>query len=264
MGSQTPRAARSPAPTWEQQPARVQSNRQWTLRVVVTIVLTLCGGAPLLISMHEGRRLINTYDLLEPFDAPIQSVNSTKKLTEDLVGMTCANLGVGPCCASWNYDADDWWSQHPEFEVSYEDHSTFCFSKIQDQRKADFFRRIHNVQWNVSNCSAVLQRQQINSGWAASFGRVADSVWAAVHHEQPVQMTKHWEGMQWLYSTNDTDSWAYCPNKDMSCYMLPISPCPQVVGKNDDVRKTGGKIGSIEWLWLKQYAGRMRDRKSVV
>lgn len=259
MGSQTPRAARSPAPTWEQQPARVQSNRQWTLRVVVTIVLTLCGGAPLLISMHEGRRLINTYDLLEPFDAPIQSVNSTKKLTEDLVGMTCANLGVGPCCASWNYDADDWWSQHPEFEVSYEDHSTFCFSKIQDQRKADFFRRIHNVQWNVSNCSAVLQRQQINSGWAASFGRVADSVWAAVHHEQPVQMTKHWEGMQWLYSTNDTDSWAYCPNKDMSCYMLPISPCPQVVGKNDDVRKTGGKIGSIEWLWLKQYAGRMRQ-----
>jgi hypothetical protein len=177
------------------------------------------------------------------------------------LGITCRNETEGPCCAPWEYNADDWWLDHPDWQVSHEDDTTFCFSKIHDERKAALFRKIHNVQWTKAkqNCTGVLQRTQINSGWAASFGRIADAVWAAVHHDQPVQITKHWEGMRWLYATNDTNSWAYCEAKDMSCYLLPQSPCPQVIGRDDNIRRTGGKINNVEWLWLKEYVGRMRQ-----
>jgi hypothetical protein len=228
---------------------------------IAPVFIALSIGAPsLLASVQVGRGLSNKYDLVEEPD-------TTKSIKETLVGLSCEDPELGPCCASWDYEhGDDWWVQHPDFQVSHENQTTFCFSKIQDSAKANFLHRVHQVQWNVSNCSNVLQRQQINSGWAASFGRVADALWAAVHYDQPVQMTKHWEGMQWLYSTNDTHSWAFCPARDMTCYLLPLSPCPQVIGKNDDVRKSGGKRGSIEWLWLKQYGGRLRQhvRKQII
>lgn len=234
------------------------------LRLVARIApafIALGIGAPsLLASIQVGRGLSNKYDLVEEPD-------TNKSVKETLVGLNCENPELGPCCASWDYElGDDWWVQHPDFQVSHENQTTFCFSKIQDSAKANFLRRVHQVQWNVSNCSSVLQRHQINSGWAASFGRVADALWAAVHYDQPVQMTKHWEGMQWLYSTNDTNNWAFCPARDMTCYLLPLSPCPQVIGKNDDVRKSGGKRRSIEWLWLKQYGGRLRQhvRKQII
>ena len=239
MGTARPKAVRSPALTRKQGRKRIERGRSLTLRVVARIApvfhRTQYWRATLLVSVQVGRRLSNKYDLEK-------SPTQTKSVRETLVGLSCENPELGPCCASWEYEhGDDWWVQHPDFEVSHENQTTFCFSKIQDSAKADFFRRIHQVQWNVSNCSNVLQRQQINSGWAASFGRVADALWAAVHYDQPVQMTKHWEGMQWLYATNDTNSWAFCPARDMTCYLLPLSPCPQVIGKNDDVRKTWWK-----------------------
>lgn len=225
-----------------------EGRRRRTLRAMMTFAATLLCIA---IPIRQGRRLDQKYEMFE-------SLNDGKQ--SDVGTITCENTEQGPCCASWEqHNADTWWLEHPDWEVSYEDHSTFCFSKIQNEDKAAFFRKIHHVQWNNVNCSQVLQRQQISSGWAASFGRVADAIWAAVTHNQPVQMTKHWDGMQWLYSTNDTNSWAFCENQDMSCYLLPQSPCPPVFGAGDEIRRTGGKKGSIKWLWLKEYVGRMQQ-----
>jgi len=240
------------------QPTTAHRRRRRAVRFVnACTLLSLCIGSVIFfLSFSQGRRLAKKYTLLDT----IQEVSnwSYRDVTRALPAITCVNEEQGPCCAPWEYNADNWWTHHPDWEVTYEDHSTFCFSKIQEEPKAEFFRKIHDLQWNA-NCSEVLQRQQINSGWAASFGRLCDAVWAAVHHGEPVQMTKHWEGMKWLYATDDTSSWAYCENQDMSCYLMPVSPCPPVIGRGDDIRKTGGKKGSMEWLWLKQYVGRMQQ-----
>ena len=129
------------------------------------------------------------------------------------------DLLIEPCCASWNKNMDDWWLHHPDFYVSHEDSENFCFSPIQDKYKAEFFRQVHNIQWNHNakrNCSNVLAAFQTNAGYSASINQIVYGFWSAYQQNVPFQITKHRAEMEWMFAPKNEPSWAYCPSKDMN------------------------------------------------
>ena len=92
--------------------------------------------------------------------------------------------------------------------------------------KASFFRKLYSLQFASSLCSNDLQVHQINAGYGASINQIVRPLWAAHNQGRPFQMTKHWPGARWLYATNLTNHWNYCPTTDMNCYFLPLGACP--------------------------------------
>ena len=61
------------------------------------------------------------------------------------------------CCASWNVDGDEWWLHHPDWEVSFENDTHYCFSPISDPQRAHFMRQLHILQWGQREVGALRQ-----------------------------------------------------------------------------------------------------------
>lgn len=124
-----------------------------------------------------------------------------------------------PCCASWNENMDNWLVHHPDWYVSHEDSDKFCFSPIQVKNQADFFRQVHDIQWNhdaTRNCSNVLSAFQTNAGYSASINQIVYGFWSAYTQRVPFQITKHRAEMEWMFAPKNESSWAYCPSRDMN------------------------------------------------
>lgn len=140
------------------------------------------------------------------------------KRGSDAGAMDCQDKKFGPCCASWNNNMDDWWVKNPEFEVTYEDKEKFCFSRLQDENKVDFYRKVKDLQWIHSNnsCQDVLTAFQTNSGYAASVNQIIYGFFSAVEQGLPFQITKHRPQMEWMFAAKNESSWAYCKSRDMN------------------------------------------------
>ena len=176
-------------------------------------------------------------------------------------------------CIPWdsNFDMDEGWTHHYEWEEDF-DASTAahsCFSKITNPQRVEFYRNVHHVQWH-GNCSLLQQKYIINSGYGASFGTVLKafaSTMGRFHFARPFQMTRHWDGALWLYSTANNSSWAYCKSRDMQCFILPLTNCtPKYIDptlkKNDRYREDAFPphpwINGPQGRWLRQYMNRYR------
>ena len=185
-------------------------------------------------------------------------------------------------CLTWEdeFDIDAWWTHNYEWEedvrASNVTHS--CFHRIQDAHRLDFLRKVYHVQWH-GNCSLLKQKYIINSGYGASFGVILKAFLSTMlrgNFSVPFQMTRHWDGAVWLYSTKDNSSWAYCESHDMACYLLPLSNCPaQYRESATDTRPNYREDGfprvfhfnrRRETAWLRRYMNRYKKsvRKQVV
>ena len=172
-------------------------------------------------------------------------------------------------CFPWNDEADEWWEMHPDWEVSSESSHNLCFSPMSDTAKADFFRNLHNIQYNSTNCADVTTKYMWSSGLGADFLNVQDGLAYSIKTRQPFQITLLDNDGGWHYAAykkayrNGRDP--VCPSADMFCYFLPLGVCkPGPLGEN---------AGSF-WVephertnpWLREYAMRPQQwiRKRVM
>ena len=194
------------------------------------------------------------------------------------------------CCAPWTVDGDEWWIHHPDWQVSLENETHYCFSPIPDKERAEMMKRIHALQWGREkedsdavarsqssssssdskipmNCRDFEKSIELNAGYGQSMEWLHKAFWHAYKiSNKPFQIV-HNAASRWLYSTANTSSWAYCQSEDSRCYYLPISPCSRqltVRGEHKGSRtippgKRGNPKQFLEFHSLKQYLYRPRQ-----
>ena len=192
--------------------------------------------------------------------------NFEKNSEDSQQPVACITCTQSPCCTNWHGpNFDDWWLHNPEWIISTENDTGFCFSKISNKSQSDFLTRIYNLQWNKTNCSAIVQTHQVSSGFGASLMTVIKPFYFSFLAGRPFQMTKHWHGASSLFAATDNKSEFFCNTTDLGCYLLPWSPCAPDYGRNDPIR---GAIQrhSEEFMWFKQYASRLKQnvRRQIV
>jgi hypothetical protein len=173
--------------------------------------------------------------------------------------LACTNTSEGTeCCGSWDVDGDKFWLHNPDWEVSLENETTYCFAPMKNQEKAEFFREVYAQQWTLANCSEVITSTQINSGFGASSTWLAEVFMKALQKGKPFQIAtpKH----PWLYGPRDKSSWAYCETEDITCYYLPVSVCPRESTEQERVwHRPRGKRQWLEWHWLQSFIKRPKQ-----
>jgi len=174
---------------------------------------------------------------------------------QNLVESNLTGNFEGKKCLPWTEEADKWWEMHPEWEVESEHKDTLCFSPIKDQNKSAYFKRLHEIQYNVSNCDNMVTKMMWCSGFGADMSNVVDGLAYSFQSGNPFQITMK-EGEKWHYAAykehlrNGREP--VCPSADMFCYFLPIGVCAP---RN----YTNGFIAddhSLHDNWLTEYATR--------
>lgn len=124
-------------------------------------------------------------------------------------------------CVGWSTNTDDWWTHHPEWEVAEENDLFTCFRETNNT----VWQRVYDNQFR-NDCSKVYTRHMWSSGFGTDLENVVLGLQKAMELKKPLAMTlippKRW----WHYSANKADgSNATCPERDMSCYFLPLTNC---------------------------------------
>ena len=169
----------------------------------------------------------------------------------------------------------------------------FCWTPTQDHDKQDFLRQLHQLQWGVditdhvavavavagqeleatttsesfsslsswknhstegvTNCSNLVTTVPISSGYGASLRFLFSSFWYAYTHQRPFQIIQRGPWMYAMAGNFDNHTWADCPDHDVSCLYLPISPCSrynQTPQPKMEQRPDPNKIVQVmQWLW---------------
>ena len=73
-------------------------------------------------------------------------------------------------CLEWEVNSDEWWTHHPEWFVSHENDTHYCFTRY-DENKSKFLRELYDIQFH-GNCSNVTTKVMWSSGWGADFSNV--------------------------------------------------------------------------------------------
>lgn len=128
-----------------------------------------------------------------------------------------------PFCVRWKDNRDEWWTHHPDWEISWENRTHYCFAPIEDREKAAVFRRLYDIQFRMGDCSKVITKPMWSSGWGADFENVVDGLKHAYDTGIPVEM--HVMEGAWHYSGKKDASKPVCESKDMYCYFLPLTSC---------------------------------------
>ncbi|KAG7365828.1 hypothetical protein IV203_028498 [Nitzschia inconspicua] len=163
------------------------------------------------------------------------------------------------CCSTWDVSSDDWWLVRPDWDVSLENDTHYCFSPMEDKSKAAFLRELHTKQWDNVNCTDIEKSVEMNSGYGASTGWLMKAFWHALTRtHKPFQIIHNYR--LWLYSTSNRSSWAYCDTEDSRCYFLPINPCNRTFyseGREHSEapapRKNARLRDRLRFYWMSQY-----------
>lgn len=169
------------------------------------------------------------------------------------------------CCATWDVSSDDWWLHRPEYDISLENETHYCFSPIDNLDRASFLRQLHDFQWNNVNCTDIEKSTEINSGFGASTTFLKEGFWHAwKQSRKPFQIIHNYR--RWLYSTNNHSSWAYCDTEDTRCYYLPINPCNRTFyyeGKEHHKLRLGKfapELDKLHYHWMSHYLFRRNHK----
>lgn len=189
-----------------------------------------------------------------------RNVHRREDSLQKMIDAKTVSRNFSSFCVSWDTDGDDFWTHNPDWEVTDENETHYCFAPIQDTKKADFVRNLHTLQWNEAKCTQVETSVQTNSGYGASVRWLVLAFMHAYRNGRPFQI--EWSKRRWLYATNDISHWAYCESEDITCYYLPISPCNRVVAEPKHEATRWDKDNEeelMEALWLQAYMLRPRQ-----
>lgn len=127
-----------------------------------------------------------------------------------------------PICVTWETDMDEWWTHHPDWNISKENNTHYCFTPMTNPKKAAFFQKIYDIQFN-SECSNVTTKRMWSSGWGADFQNVVDGLQHAYQTGIPMQM--YVKKRAWHYAGKKDASRPVCESKDMYCFFLNMTRC---------------------------------------
>lgn len=167
-------------------------------------------------------------------------------------------------CVTWDVQTDGWWTHHPEWEVSTENDTHFCFQPIENPEKLNQMQRLYAIQFQ-SECSMTATRnntgiykEMISSGWAADWMEVVDGLQYALENSLPFSVFKRG---QWHYAHDLDSKVSACERKDPFCYFLNITNC----NDKEELRLTRGRqvrennqvsYDQPRFTWLYDYATR--------
>eukprot|EP00978_Attheya_sp_CCMP212_P019547 scaffold54967_cov45-Attheya_sp.AAC.1 len=154
-------------------------------------------------------------------------------------------------CLEWVINTDMWWTHNVEWAQASENETHYCYQRMHDEEKAEFFRNLYNVQFK-KDCSLVTTKAMWSSGWGASFMNVQDGLLhAATESYQPMQFYSL-DG-SWVYAGKKDGSKPVCPEKSLDCYFLKLSRCKP----KPEMYTGGGKfINDKLGGWAYEYATR--------
>jgi hypothetical protein len=182
---------------------------------------------------------------------PIQEIMTDNSAHQSLNPLKHYN---GTFCLPWEVNSDKWWLHHPDWFVSNEEDSEYCFSLMESSLKSHFFRRLYNIQFR-GNCDQVITKERYNSGWGVDLAHIVDGLKAAVEVRRPFQITQE----PWHYAVGKDGSRAVCPQKNMHCYFLPITRCDPIPEKKVNLTFFYGQHPTYDLLenrWHLEYAVR--------
>lgn len=235
--------------------------RQALLRSILacaTVMLVVL-EIPLFKESHQTETFNYQTDLLHPsFIHTFTQNNLLLNRQEEKLFDCSKNNRHTECCAAWDIQGDDWWLQNPDYEVSLENDTHYCFAPIQNPQKASFLREINAIQWH-GNCDEVERSVEVNSGYGASIIWLVYAFWHAHLAKKPFQIVQN--NRRWLYATDNASSWAYCESEDSRCYFLPISSCTRNESIKGEHQETMPRTEDeeVRTYWLKEYLFRPRQ-----
>ncbi|CAB9526019.1 expressed unknown protein [Seminavis robusta] len=174
-------------------------------------------------------------------------------------------------CSPWAISLDEWWQDHPDWDVSTENDTHTCFRPIADPLRASFLRQVHALQFdnNTSTCGKAAIRKVQDMGFAAlMLFHINNAFWSAFRQGRRFQVALPYQGFRWLYVPTSKSSWAHCPTQNQECYFLPISNCPEPLeGDRDDKPKKKHIFHEVfhndtlaeQNMWLSHYTMRPRQ-----
>jgi len=185
--------------------------------------------------------------------APVDDITMNDATTPDILIHTNDTK-----CFPWNNAADKWWEMHPDWTIISESNDALCFAPIKDKEKAAYFRKLHDVQYNSSNCDNNITKHMWSSGYGSDISNVADGLAYGLETGKPFQITMK-KGDMWHYAgfkkrlRNGREP--VCASADMFCYFLPIGICKPSANYTD-----GFIAKKQEFLsrrsWLREFATR--------
>jgi Alpha-(1,6)-fucosyltransferase N- and catalytic domains len=138
-------------------------------------------------------------------------------------------------CHPWTHNSDEWWTHHPDWFVSLENDTHYCFDQITPygSPKAVFLREFYQNQYQytvdsetnetVKNCSHVMTIRMWSSGWGADMSNVISGMNNAFKAGRPLQTIVLRKG--WHYASLKDASKPVCPLKNQYCFFLNMTHC---------------------------------------
>lgn len=142
-------------------------------------------------------------------------------------------------CVSWGVNTDDWWTHNPEWSISFENDTHYCFQHMS-QKKANLFQSIYQTQFN-GNCSNAVIKSMWNSGWGADLSNVCDGL--RYGHQINQTFMVRTSSIGWHYAAKKDGSKPVCEHRDMQCYFLNYTNCRYQHNRQDNNRG-GGSTGT--------------------
>lgn len=157
-------------------------------------------------------------------------------------------------CVPWEVNMDDWWTHHVDWSISKENETHQCFAQIVDSEKADFLRKLYDIQFH-GNCSSVYTKLMWNSGWGADIRNVIDGLQEAIKASRPMEV---YASRPWHYAHVGPDR-SVCPSKDYRCYFLDLSHCePSSQSYNGNLLNPKIRLDKNPGSWLYEYVTRQQ------
>jgi hypothetical protein len=160
-----------------------------------------------------------------------------------------------PFCVDWNQNMDEWWSQHPTWELALQNTTHQCFQPISNTQQAQLYQHLHQLQQQKSHNDTTTCRTKIisNSGWGVDVSYIVDGLHYALQHETPVDLK--WQG-PWQYAP------PLCSSQDARCLFLPFSapPCREQPPEGEQRARywqtPWSAYSNPQTRWLLQYVTR--------
>jgi hypothetical protein len=196
-------------------PERLEKISGFTLVVTCTVfwLQTL-----ILTQFQRGTSIIELPLLNQKITKPAFVEKVTKI---DDAGILLWASNITEFCVPWTVDSDTWWTNNPEYSVSKENDSHYCFQRLPIE-KAALFRSIHQIQFDT-NCSSTIKKTMWNSGWGADLSNVVDGIKAAHQWKKPLTIIA--SSIGWHYASKKDGSKPVCALKSMQCYFLNLTNC---------------------------------------
>ena len=177
---------------------------------------------------------------------------------------------TSPWCVSWNINTDDWWTHNPQWYISDENETHFCFSRHHPSSNITMqLDRLHQIQFH-SNCSAApggIYKDMVSSGWASDWAHVMDGLQYAYDNSVPFALEQRgpWHYAASTVTTKNkynnsnkttTTVVATCPSQGVSCYVLNLTNCHYGQYHRAKIAKERVSYDTKAHMWLYEYATR--------